>query len=109
MSDHEAAGTSEDEMSCGKVEAVEGVHDELCGTSCPGDKELKEMLLRKYGGYLSNLRQEFLKKRKKGKLPKDARKALMDWWNVHYRWPYPTVIQIQINITQSMLAYIFLI
>lgn len=89
-SDHEAAGTSEDEMSCGKVEAVEGGHDELCGTSCQGDKELKEMLLRKYGGYLSNLRQEFLKKRKKGKLPKDARKALMDWWDVHYRWPYPT-------------------
>lgn len=91
-------------MSCGKVEAVEGGHDELCGTSCQGDKELKEMLLRKYGGYLSNLRQEFLKKRKKGKLPKDARKALMDWWNVHYRWPYPTVIQI--HIIQSILVHV---
>jgi hypothetical protein len=85
----EPAGTSEDELSCGRVEALE-VHHEICGTSCQGDKELKEMLLRKYGGYLSNLRKEFLKKRKKGKLPKDARKALMDWWNVHYRWPYPT-------------------
>ncbi|XP_050888472.1 homeobox protein knotted-1-like 1 isoform X2 [Lathyrus oleraceus] len=83
------SGTSEDEMICGKVEAVEGVH-EHCGTSCPGDKELKQMLLRKYGGYLSNLRKEFLKKRKKGKLPKDARIALLDWWNIHYRWPYPT-------------------
>jgi hypothetical protein len=92
----EAAGTSEDELSCGRVEALE-VHHEICGTSCQGDKELKEMLLRKYGGYLSNLRKEFLKKRKKGKLPKDARKALMDWWNVHYRWPYPTVIQINIR------------
>lgn len=88
----EAAGTSEDEMICGKVEAFEGVH-EHCGTSCPGDKELKQMLLRKYGGYLSNLRKEFLKKRKKGKLPKDARIALLDWWNIHYRWPYPTVIR----------------
>ncbi|KAL5068813.1 hypothetical protein RYX36_019700 [Vicia faba] len=82
----EAAGTSEDEMSC---EKVEGVH-EACVSSCPSDKELKQMLLRKYGGYLSNLRKEFLKKRKKGKLPKDARIALLDWWNVHYRWPYPT-------------------
>lgn len=82
-SDHEA---SEDEMSCVKVEgSVEGGH----GTICSGNKELKEMLLRKYGGYLSSLRKEFLKKRKKGKLPKDARKTLMEWWNVHYRWPYP--------------------
>lgn len=79
----EATGTSEEELSCEKVEG--------CGT-CAGDEELKEMLLRKYGGYLSSLRKEFLKKRKKGKLPKDARKALMDWWSVHYRWPYPTVI-----------------
>ena len=58
----------------------------------PGDQELKEMLLHKYSGYLSSLRKEFLKKRKKGKLPKDARIALLDWWNTHYRWPYPTVI-----------------
>ncbi|KAF8725765.1 hypothetical protein HU200_020317 [Digitaria exilis] len=54
------------------------------------DRELKEMLLKKYSGCLSRLRSEFLKKRKKGKLPKDARSALMDWWNTHYRWPYPT-------------------
>ncbi|MED6196216.1 Oxysterol-binding protein OBPa [Stylosanthes scabra] len=55
-----------------------------------GDKQVKEMLLRKYSGYLSELRKEFLKKRKKGKLPKHARIALMNWWNSHYRWPYPT-------------------
>ncbi|KAL3620670.1 Oxysterol-binding protein OBPa [Castilleja foliolosa] len=54
------------------------------------DHELKEMLMRKYSGYLSTLRKEFLKKRKKGKLPKDAIAALLEWWNEHYRWPYPT-------------------
>ncbi|KAL8061531.1 hypothetical protein ABFX02_02G092100 [Erythranthe guttata] len=54
------------------------------------NKELKEMLMRKYSGYLSTLKKEFLKKRKKGKLPKDALTALLDWWNTHYRWPYPT-------------------
>ncbi|KAL0348115.1 UNVERIFIED_CONTAM: Homeobox protein knotted-1-like 10 [Sesamum angustifolium] len=48
------------------------------------------MLMRKYRGYLSSLRKEFLKERKKGKLPKDARVALLDWWNEHYNWPYPT-------------------
>ncbi|KAF3453190.1 hypothetical protein FNV43_RR03628 [Rhamnella rubrinervis] len=52
--------------------------------------ELKEMLLRKYSGYLATLRKDFLKKRKKGKLPKDARSALLDWWNTHLTWPYPT-------------------
>ncbi|CAA6654405.1 unnamed protein product [Spirodela intermedia] len=55
-----------------------------------GDQELKEMLLRKYSAYLSSLKKEFLKKRKKGKLPKDARMELMAWWKTHYRWPYPT-------------------
>ncbi|KAE8820528.1 KN1-type homeobox transcription factor [Hordeum vulgare] len=40
---------------------------------------------------LSSLRTEFLRTRKKGKLPKGARLDLMDWWNPHYyRWPYPT-------------------
>ncbi|VFR01704.1 unnamed protein product [Cuscuta campestris] len=52
--------------------------------------QIKEMLMRKYSGYLSNLRKDFLKKRKKGKLPKDARLVLLQWWDSHYRWPYPT-------------------
>ncbi|KAK9292768.1 hypothetical protein L1049_020748 [Liquidambar formosana] len=83
----EAAGTSEEELSCGEVEVSESQESSVAR---PGDQELKEMLLRKYSGYLSSLRKEFLKKRKKGKLPKDARSMLMDWWNTHYRWPYPT-------------------
>ncbi|RZC46196.1 hypothetical protein C5167_039145 [Papaver somniferum] len=57
------------------------------------DKELKIQLLRKYSGYLGSLKQEFLKKRKKGKLPKDARQQLMDWWTRYYKWPYPSEMQ----------------
>ncbi|KAA8536740.1 hypothetical protein F0562_029218 [Nyssa sinensis] len=83
----DAAGTSEEDLSSGEVEVAES--QESFGAHS-GDQELKEMLLRKYSGYLSSLRKEFLKKRKKGKLPKDARTALLDWWNTHYRWPYPT-------------------
>ncbi|KAL6324131.1 hypothetical protein AAG906_006402 [Vitis piasezkii] len=83
----EAAGTSEEELSCGEAEVSES--QESLGAR-PGDQELKEMLMRKYSGYLSSLRKEFLKKRKKGKLPKDARTMLLEWWNTHYRWPYPT-------------------
>ncbi|KAH9616076.1 hypothetical protein KSS87_011552 [Heliosperma pusillum] len=57
------------------------------------DRELKGQLLRKYSGYLGSLRQEFLKKRKKGKLPKEARQQLLDWWSRHYKWPYPSESQ----------------
>ncbi|XP_034912846.1 homeobox protein knotted-1-like 1 isoform X2 [Populus alba] len=83
----EPAGTSEEELSCGEVEASES--QETTGVSSQ-EQNLKGMLMRKYSGHLSNLRKEFLKNRKKGKLPKDARTTLLDWWNHHYRWPYPT-------------------
>ncbi|KAK3034055.1 hypothetical protein RJ639_034280, partial [Escallonia herrerae] len=83
----EAPATSEEDLSCVELETVEGQES---SSACPADQELKEMLLRKYSGYLSSLKKEFLKTRKKGKLPKDARLALLDWWNTHYRWPYPT-------------------
>ncbi|KAL2495440.1 Homeobox protein SHOOT MERISTEMLESS [Forsythia ovata] len=58
-----------------------------------GDGELKGQLLRKYSGYLGSLKQEFMKKRKKGKLPKEARQQLLDWWSRHYKWPYPSESQ----------------
>ncbi|KAI7757773.1 hypothetical protein M8C21_027942, partial [Ambrosia artemisiifolia] len=57
------------------------------------DRDLKEKLLRKYSKYISSLKHEFSNKKKKGKLPKEARQVLLDWWNIHYRWPYPTVSQ----------------
>lgn len=55
------------------------------------DQELKHHLLKKYSGYLSSLKQELSKKKKKGKLPKDARQQLLNWWEMHYKWPYPSV------------------
>ncbi|CAL9160094.1 unnamed protein product [Musa hybrid cultivar] len=57
------------------------------------DRELKHHLLKKYSGYLSSLRQELSKKKKKGKLPKDARQQLLNWWELHYKWPYPSETQ----------------
>lgn len=53
-------------------------------------QELKDTLMRKFGGRISCLKQEFNKKKKKGKLPNEARQTLLDWWNSHYKWPYPT-------------------
>ncbi|KAK0579606.1 hypothetical protein LWI29_028565 [Acer saccharum] len=57
------------------------------------DQELKGQLLRRYSGCLGSLKQEFMKKRKKGKLPKEARQQLLDWWSKHYKWPYPSETQ----------------
>ncbi|KAF8404807.1 hypothetical protein HHK36_009697 [Tetracentron sinense] len=54
------------------------------------DRELKNHLLKKYSGYLGSLKQELSKKKKKGKLPKDARQKLLTWWELHYKWPYPS-------------------
>jgi len=55
------------------------------------DRELKDRLLRKFGSHIGYLKLEFSKKKKRGKLPKDARQTLLQWWNIHYKWPYPTV------------------
>lgn len=60
------------------------------------DRELKVQLLRKYSGYLGSLKKEFLKKKKNGKLPKEARQQLLDWWSRHYKWPYPSVTNLHI-------------
>lgn len=55
------------------------------------DRQLKDKLLRRYGSHISSLKLEFCKKKKKGKLPKEGRQTLLEWWNIHSKWPYPTV------------------
>ncbi|KAG8369074.1 hypothetical protein BUALT_Bualt15G0112400 [Buddleja alternifolia] len=87
FADYGGGSLDEEDVSCGEAG---GSNTQEFTDNRQGDEELKEMLIRKYSGYLSNLRKEFLKKRKKGKLSKHARTALLDWWNTHYRWPYPT-------------------
>jgi ELK domain len=80
------AASSEDEQ-----EASEGEGDAQGIDPRAEEKELKYQLLKKYSGYISSLRQEFSKKKKKGKLPKEARQKLLSWWELHYKWPYPSV------------------
>lgn len=70
------------------------------------DRELKGQLLRKYSGYLGSLKQEFMKKRKKGKLPKEARQQLLDWWSRHYKWPYPSVRTLFISWFQYLCTFL---
>ncbi|KAI8023251.1 hypothetical protein LOK49_LG03G00395 [Camellia lanceoleosa] len=50
------------------------------------DQELKNHLLRKFS--------ELSKKKKKGKLPKDAWQKLLNWWELHYKWPYLSIVMI---------------
>ncbi|KAG5050739.1 hypothetical protein AAZX31_02G034800 [Glycine max] len=75
--------SSDEDLSTGDGDAQDG---QLKGE----DRELKDRLLRKFGSHIGTLKLEFSKKKKKGKLPKEARQALLQWWNVHYKWPYPT-------------------
>ncbi|XP_061349298.1 homeobox protein knotted-1-like 6 [Gastrolobium bilobum] len=53
-------------------------------------QELKDNLQRRYSSYISSLKHEFSKKKKKEKLPKEAKQILLTWWNIHFKWPYPT-------------------
>lgn len=79
----EGAGSSDEEFS--------GIENEGQEAQTSEDRELKERLLHKYGSHISSLKLEFSKKKKKGKLPKEARQTLLEWWNLHNQWPYPTV------------------
>ncbi|CAN6322457.1 unnamed protein product [Urochloa humidicola] len=81
ISNCEGAGSSEEDQDASCPEEID---------PCAEDKELKHQLLRKYGGYLGGLKQEFSKRKKKGKLPKEARQKLLHWWELHYKWPYPS-------------------
>ncbi|KAH7570317.1 hypothetical protein JRO89_XS05G0085400 [Xanthoceras sorbifolium] len=83
LSEEGAASSDEDYSTGGEVEVQEAqARDE--------DRDLKDRLLRKFGSHIGSLKLEFSKKKKKGKLPKEARQTLLEWWNVHYKWPYPT-------------------
>ncbi|KAF9671617.1 hypothetical protein SADUNF_Sadunf12G0066100 [Salix dunnii] len=81
--DYEAAGSSDEDASGGEADVQD------CAR-INEDRELKDKLLRKYSGYISTLKHAFSKQKKKGKLPKEARQILLNWWNIHNKWPYPT-------------------
>ncbi|XP_020591106.1 homeotic protein knotted-1-like isoform X2 [Phalaenopsis equestris] len=81
--DNEKCGTcsaEEDQIEVSLGETVlEGEHP-------AEDRELKQQLLRKYSGCLGSLRQELSKKKKKGKLPKEARQKLLSWRQRRWHW-----------------------
>jgi hypothetical protein len=56
------------------------------------DKIVKEWLKRKHDrSQIYNLRAQCNKKRRQGKHPETARECLLEWFNDHGDWPYPSV------------------
>ncbi|XP_057747921.1 homeobox protein knotted-1-like 6 [Arachis stenosperma] len=89
LSDDDGGASSEEYLSGGGGDA--DIQDgQSQSQSRVEDRDLKDKLLRKFGSHISSLKFEFSKKKKRGKLPKDARQTLLQWWNIHYKWPYPT-------------------
>ncbi|RLN18645.1 homeobox protein knotted-1-like 4 [Panicum miliaceum] len=88
---YEGGGSTDDD----EQETVDLVGLPVAETGSPSaeDRELKNRLLNKYSGYLSSLWKELSRKKKKGKLPRDARHKLLHWWQLHYRWPYPSELE----------------
>lgn len=80
----ETTASSEEDLGTREVDILE--YEQI-----REDRELKDKLHRKYSGYISLLKNEFSNKKKKAKLPREARQVLLDWWTLHYKWPYPTV------------------
>jgi hypothetical protein len=80
----EGGVSSDEDLSGGEMEVQEA---QLKSE----DRDLKDRLLRRFGNHIGSLKLEFSKKKKKGKLPREARQTLLEWWNAHYKWPYPTV------------------
>ncbi|GMH40823.1 hypothetical protein BSKO_08727 [Bryopsis sp. KO-2023] len=58
--------------------------------SSSDEKQLRTTLKRKYAPQILTLRDEFRKKKKKGKLPNEATEHLREWWSNNLSWPYPS-------------------
>ncbi|KAF7051987.1 hypothetical protein CFC21_060158 [Triticum aestivum] len=78
---NECEGSSEDGQETGDV----------AGLPSGEGKQLTSQLLDKYSGYLRSLWRELSgKKKKSGRLPREARQRLLHWWHLHHGWPYPS-------------------
>ena len=88
-SDSDTGGSDEDEASAWVRRRRRKAAKE---SKIPDTREddLRKSLKRKYASSILALRDEFLKKTKKGKLPSSATKTLKEWWLANLLWPYPS-------------------
>lgn len=54
------------------------------------EERLRQDLKRKYAKNILTLKSEFMRKRKKGKLPDASTEVLKKWWSENIVWPYPS-------------------
>ena len=54
------------------------------------DESLQCVLIEKYKSSILDLKRQFLRQKKTGKLPKSATSILKEWWNKNIVWPYPS-------------------
>ncbi|MQM02130.1 hypothetical protein Taro_034894 [Colocasia esculenta] len=78
----EGVGSSEEDQEASEGETE---HPSECDPRAE-DRELKQRLLKKYSGYLRGLKQE----KKKTNCQKMPGQKLLNWWELHYKWPYPS-------------------
>ena len=55
------------------------------------EEQVHQHLKRRHAACILSLRDEFMRKRKKGKLPSEATTTMKTWWESNVVWPYPTV------------------
>ncbi|VAH94655.1 hypothetical protein VPH35_067176 [Triticum aestivum] len=80
---NECGGSSEDEQETRDV----------AGLPSGEGKQLTSQLLDKYSSYLRSLWRDLSgkkKKKKSGRLPREACQRLLHWWQLHQGWPYPS-------------------
>lgn len=54
------------------------------------DESLQCVLIEKYKASILDLKRQFLRQKKTGKLPKSATSILKEWWKKNIVWPYPS-------------------
>ncbi|CAI7853646.1 unnamed protein product, partial [Closterium sp. NIES-54] len=66
------------ESECDEEEEIESV------------EQVERAVRGRFRGFLRTVSAEHVAKHVKGKLPKEATRKLLRWWNEHVSWPYPT-------------------
>ena len=69
-----------------------------------GGHELQCALIEKYKSSILELKEQFLRQKKSGKLPKSATSILKDWWDCHIDRPYPSEAEKKRFCYQSALS-----
>ena len=89
-----------------EVEAASDDFDQILSTEQQRryhEEKLRQDLKRKYSSSIMMLKSEFMRKRKKGKLPDTSTDVLKQWWYDNIVWPYPSEDEKRVLICKTKL------